>query len=157
MGKLDVGDVVPTFNFECTDSKITSLNDLKGQNIILYFYPKDNTPGCSLEGRDFTALNKEFTQLNTRILGVSRDSLKSHDKFCLHVGLTFPLIADTDEKLCQYFGVLIEKNMFLRIFLGIDRSTFLIDTNGVIQHVWRKVKAKGHASEVLEMVRELRA
>ena len=150
MKKLSQGQSVPLFTFECTDPNIRSFKDLQGHNFVLYFYPKDNTPGCTVESKAFRDLHSELLKLNTRVLGVSRDNLASHQKFCSKLELPFPLISDPEEKLCEFFNVLIEKNMFLRKFLGIERSTFLIDQKGVIRHVWRKVKVKGHAEEVLK-------
>ena len=151
--ELSVGDPVPTHSFQCTDPQITSFADLKGKNIVLYFYPKDNTPGCTTEGKDFRDLSTAFEEANTQILGISRDSLTSHQKFCQKLALPFPLISDHNEALCQLFGVIIEKNMFARLLLGIERSTFLIDSQGILRHVWRKVKVKGHAQAVLDAVR----
>ncbi len=155
MEKLGVGDKIPSLTFETTNESITSFDDLKGKNIVLYFYPKDNTPGCTLEGKDFRDLHSAFAECDTQIMGVSRDSVGSHEKFCSKFSLPFPLISDKDEKVCQAFGVMIEKNMFARLILGIDRSTFLIDKNGIIKKAWRKVKVKGHAQEVLEATKEL--
>ncbi len=155
MKEIAIGDSVPDFQFTCTDPNIHSFKDLLGQPFVLYFYPKDNTPGCTIEGKDFKSLNPQFAKLNARILGVSRDTLKSHEKFCAKLELPFPLISDEEEKLCQYFNVLIEKNMFLRVFLGIERSTFLIDANGKVRQLWRKVKVKGHAQAVLESLGQI--
>jgi peroxiredoxin Q/BCP len=153
--KTKIGDKVPEWTFESTDPNLHAFGDLLGQNIVLYFYPRDNTPGCTLEGKDFRDLLPEFAVLNTKIVGVSRDSLRCHQTFGLKHGLSFPLISDKDEKLCRYFDVMIEKNIFLKILLGIERSTFLIDKQGVIKHIWRKVKVKGHAQEVLKVVNDL--
>lgn len=155
MNKIAVGDRVPDFRFDCTDPKIHSFNSLLGKNIVLYFYPKDNTPGCTKEGKDFSTLYQEFSSLNTQILGVSRDSLDCHQKFCEKLRLPFPLITDKNEKLCQYFDVVIKNNFLLRLILGIERVTFLIDAHGVIRHIWRKVKVRGHAQEVLHAVKKL--
>jgi peroxiredoxin Q/BCP len=155
MEKLGIGDKIPSLTFETTNESITSFDELKGKNIVLYFYPKDNTPGCTMESKDFRDLHLAFSKCNTQIVGVSRDSLGSHEKFCSKFSLPFPLISDKDEKVCQAFGVIIEKNMFARLILGIDRSTFLIDKNGIIKKAWRKVKVKGHAQEVLEATKEL--
>jgi peroxiredoxin Q/BCP len=153
--KLNIGDSAPDITFECTDPNIHSFKDLLGKNVVLYFYPKDNTPGCTLEGRDFKNLHDEFAKSNTRVLGVSRDSISSHQKFCDKLGLPFPLISDPDEKLCAYFNVIIEKNMFARLIMGIERSTFLIDSKGVVRQIWRKVKVTGHAQAVLSAVKDL--
>lgn len=155
MSKISEGDKVPPLSFETTDSKITSFDAYKGQNIVLYFYPKDNTPGCTLEGKDFRDLHQEFAKANTQILGVSRDSLASHEKFCSKLNLPFPLITDKEETVCKAFGVIIEKNMFARLVFGIERSTFLIDERGVVRQIWRKVKVKGHANEVLKAAKSL--
>ncbi|WP_075066668.1 thioredoxin-dependent thiol peroxidase [Candidatus Berkiella aquae] len=153
MSKMAVGDKIPDLTFESTDPKITSFKDLKGQNIVLYFYPKDNTPGCTLEGKDFRDLHDAFLKENTQVIGVSRDSLSSHEKFCGKHSLPFTLISDKDEKVCKAFGVIIEKNMFARLILGIERTTFLIDTQGVIKQIWPKVKVKGHAQAVLDAIK----
>lgn len=155
MQKIGIGDKVPSFPFVCTHSHIKSFQDLKGKNIVLYFYPKDNTPGCTIEGKDFGASHAQFEKLNTVILGVSRDSLPCHEKFAKKLTLPFGLISDPEEKLCQYFNVIIEKNMFKKLFLGIERSTFLIDTKGVIRHIWRNVKVKGHVNEVYQALSEI--
>lgn len=155
MKHIDVGDKVPDFTFESTDPAINSFASLKGKNVILYFYPKDHTPGCTMESKDFRDVQADLIKLNTQVIGVSRDSLVCHQKFDAKHSLGFPLISDPDEKLCAYFNVIIEKNMFKRIFLGIDRTTFLINKNGIIQHVWRNVKVKGHAKAVLEAVQQL--
>lgn len=155
MTKVSVGDSVPDLVFETTDPSVTSFKSLLGKNVVLYFYPKDNTPGCTLESKDFRDLNHEFHKINTQIIGVSRDSITSHQKFCSKFSLPFPLISDKDEIVCQAFGVIIEKNMFARIILGIDRSTFLIDSKGIVREVWRKVKVKGHAAEVLQAAKNL--
>lgn len=155
MNKIAIGDLVPPFEFECTDPNLHSFQDLRGKNIVLYFYPKDNTPGCSLEGRDFKSLYEPFLQLNTQVIGVSRDSLKSHEKFCSKLELPFPLITDANEVLCRYFDVIIKNNKLLRFLLGIERTTFLIDKEGVIQHIWRKVSARGHAQEVLSVIKTM--
>ncbi|MFI4937479.1 MAG: peroxiredoxin [Candidatus Berkiellales bacterium] len=156
MNKIAVGDPAPDFGFESTDPSIHSFKDLLGKNIVLYFYPKDNTPGCTLEGQNFKALYPAFLEVNTQILGISRDLLASHQKFCAKLGLPFPLITDRDEKLCKYFNVIIEKNMFARLVFGIERSTFLIDEKGIIRHIWRKVKVNHHAEEVLSFVKNMK-
>lgn len=151
--KIAVGDKVPSGTFESTDPKLKSFDDLLGQNIVLYFYPKDNTPGCTLEGKDFRDLSLEFKQFNTQIIGVSRDTLSCHHRFSGKHLFSFPLIADTDERLSRYFGVLIEKNIFLKKLLGIERTTFLIDEKGSIKRIWHKVKVKGHAQEILDTIK----
>ena len=128
---------------------------MRGQNVVLYFYPKDSTPGCTTEGRDFSALHARFRRRKTLILGVSRDSLASHEKFREKQGFPFDLISDPDENLCRKFDVIKEKSLYGRKFMGIERSTFLIDADGKLRGEWRKVKVKGHAEEVLEAVKAL--
>ncbi|WP_368564846.1 peroxiredoxin [Pseudoxanthomonas sp. UTMC 1351] len=129
------------------------LADYSGQWLVLYFYPKDSTPGCTTEGLDFNALLPKFKKLGASVLGVSRDSVKSHDNFCAKQGFTFPLVSDADEKLCKAFDVIHEKNMYGRKVLGIVRSTFLISPDGRIAQEWRGVKVPGHAQAVLEALK----
>lgn len=129
------------------------LSDYAGQWLVLYFYPKDSTPGCTTEGLDFNALLADFQRHNASVLGVSRDSLKSHDNFCGKQGFRFPLVSDTDEALCQAFDVIHEKNMYGRKVLGIVRSTFLISPDSRIAHEWRGVKVPGHAQAVLDALK----
>lgn len=155
MKKLDVGDKVPEVRFQSTDDSISTFKSFAGQNIVLYFYPKDNTPGCTLESQHFRDLHKAFLKTNTEIVGISRDSITSHEKFCDKQNLSFTLISDQDETICQAFGVLVEKNLYGKKVWGIERSTFLIDTKGIIKQVWRKVKVDGHAEEVLAAAKKL--
>lgn len=157
MSMISVGDSVPDLTFETTDPAIHSFKSLLGKYVVLFFYPKDNTPGCTTESKDFRDLNHEFHKLNAQILGISRDSLVSHQKFCSKFSLPYPLISDKEEVICQAFGVMVEKNMFARLVLGVERSTFLIDAKGIVRKVWRKVKVKGHAAEVLEAAKALAA
>ena len=131
----------------------TKLADYAGQWLVLYFYPKDSTPGCTTEGLDFNALLSQFKKLGASVLGVSRDSVKSHDNFCAKQGFKFPLVSDADEKLCQAFDVIHEKNMYGRKVLGVVRSTFLISPDGRIAQEWRGVKVPGHAQAVLEALK----
>lgn len=147
--------VVADFTAEATRNKKVRLKELRGQNVVLYFYPKDSTPGCTTEGRDFSALHARFRRQNTVIFGVSRDSLASHEKFRDKQGFKFDLISDPDEKLCKKFDVIHEKSLYGRTFMGVVRSTFLIDTDGKLRKEWRKVKVNGHAEEVLEAVKAL--
>ncbi len=147
--------VVPDFKAGATRNKTIRLKDLRGQNVVLYFYPKDSTPGCTTEGRDFSELHGRFRRQKTVILGVSRDSIASHEKFREKQGFPFDLISDPDEKLCKAFDVIHEKTLYGRKFMGVVRSTFLIDTNGKLRNEWRKVKVKGHAEEVLKAVKAL--
>ena len=147
--------VVADFVSEATGDQKIRLKDLRGQNVVLYFYPKDSTPGCTLEGQDFTALHGKFKRQNTVILGVSRDSIASHEKFKAKQKFPFELLSDPDENLCKKFDVIHEKTLYGRKFMGVVRSTFLIDTSGKLREEWRKVKVKGHAAEVLERVKML--
>lgn len=127
-----------------------TLGDYAGRWLVLYFYPKDSTPGCTTEGIDFNALLPQFEQAGATVLGVSRDSVKSHDNFCAKQGFRFPLVSDADEALCRAFDVIKEKNMYGRQVLGIERSTFLLSPTGQLVHSWRKVKVPGHAQAVLD-------
>ena len=155
MSKVAVGKKVPAFSASATGDKTVRLKDLAGSKVVIYFYPKDNTPGCTTEGLDFQAKLATFRRRKTVVLGVSRDSLKSHDNFRAKQGYKFDLLSDPDEKLCKLFDVIKEKNMYGRKTLGIERSTFLIDEKGVLRREWRKVRVKGHVEEVLEAVKEL--
>lgn len=148
--------VVADFKADATRGKTIQLKALRGQNVVLYFYPKDSTPGCTTEGRDFSALHAKFRRQKTVILGVSRDSLASHEKFREKQGFQFDLISDPDEMLCRKFDVIQEKTLYGRKFMGVERSTFLIDADGKLRQEWRKVKVKGHADEVLEAVKALK-
>ena len=132
----------------------SSLSGHAGRWLVLYFYPKDSTPGCTTEGLDFNALLPDFDALGADVVGVSRDSVKSHDNFCAKQGFAFPLVSDTDEALCRAFDVIREKNMYGRKVLGIERSTFLVDPDGRIARAWRKVRVPGHADAVLEALKE---
>lgn len=147
--------VVADFVSEATGDKKIRLKELRGKNVVLYFYPKDSTPGCTQEGRDFTELHAKFRRQNTVIFGVSRDSLASHEKFKAKQGFEFELLSDPDEKLCRQFDVIHEKTLYGRKFMGVVRSTFLIDADGKLRAEWRKVKVKGHAQEVLEAAKAL--
>ena len=155
MSAPKIGRKVKNFKAAATGDQTIELNKLKGSNVVLYFYPKDNTPGCTTEGQDFRDNSLKFKRRNTVVLGVSRDSLKSHDNFRAKQNFKFDLISDPDEALCRAFDVIKEKNMYGRKVMGIERSTFLIDAKGVLRKEWRKVKVKGHVDEVLEAVKEL--
>ncbi len=150
-----VGKIVPSMIRMSTSGENLSLSDFKGRRIVLYFYPKDNTPGCTLEGYDFKRLEQDFQRLNTVILGVSKDSLKSHASFKVKCGFPFELVVDEDEAMCRAFDVIQMKNLYGRKYLGIERSTFVIGEDGRVLHEWRKVKVNGHAEEVLDYVRTL--
>ena len=152
MSKIAPGKKVPDFSRPATGGKQVKLSALKGHDVVLYFYPKDDTPGCTLEGKDFRDLHAAFRRKGAVILGVSRDSLKSHDKFCQKYGLDFDLLSDEDEKLCKQFDVIKMKNMYGKQVRGIQRSTFLIGKDGTLRREWRKVNVEGHAAEVLEAV-----
>ncbi len=156
MSKIAVGKKVPDFNLPATGDQKIKLSSLKGYNVVLYFYPKDSTPGCTVEGQDFRDNIRKFSSRKTKILGVSRDSIKSHENFKSNQCFPFDLLSDEDEKLCKLFDVIKEKNMYGKKVMGIERSTFLIDDKGVLQKEWRKVKVDGHVLDVLEAVKELR-
>ena len=145
--------VVADFTCEATGDQRIRLKDLRGNNVVVYFYPKDSTPGCTQEGLDFKDLHAKFKRQNTVILGVSRDSIAAHEKFKAKQGFPFELLSDPDEKLCGQFDVIHEKTLYGRKFMGVVRSTFLIDKAGKLRAEWRKVKVKGHAAEVLESAR----
>ena len=134
-----------------------SLADYAGKWLVLYFYPKDSTPGCTTEGLDFNALLPKFRKLGAEILGVSRDSLKSHRNFCDKQGFRFDLVSDADEKLCQAFGVIKPKKLYGREYVGIERSTFLVDPKGVVREAWRPVRVPGHAQAVLDALKAAQA
>ena len=152
---VSIGKKVANFSLPATGEKELSLKDFKGTHLVLYFYPKDSTPGCTLEGQNFRDSYQQFRDAGADILGVSRDSLKAHENFKAKQGFPFDLLSDQDEKLCRQFDVIHEKNMYGRKFMGIVRSTFLIDGNGKLRQDWRKVRVKGHVDEVLEAVKAL--
>jgi peroxiredoxin Q/BCP len=147
--------VVGDFTAEATGDQQIRLKDLRGKNVVIYFYPKDSTPGCTTEGRDFSALHAKFKRANTVVFGVSRDSIASHEKFKAKQGFKFDLISDPNEKLCRKFDVIQEKTLYGRKFMGVVRSTFLIDADGKLRQEWRNVKVAGHAEKVLEAAKAL--
>ena len=155
MVKVKLGKKVTDFTATATNDSEFSLSENIGKNIVIYFYPKDNTPGCTKEGENFRDQFEAFDSNNAIIVGVSRDSVKSHDKFICKYNFPFDLIADENETLCQLFDVIKEKNMYGRKYMGIERSTFLIDTNGILINEWRKVKVKGHVEEVLGALKNI--
>lgn len=155
MSKPLIGRVAPNFKLAATGGKEITLKGLRGNTVVIYFYPKDNTSGCTKESCDFKARHLKFKRRNTLILGISRDSLASHERFKEKFGLPFDLLSDPDEKACKLFDVIKEKNMYGRQYMGIERSTFLIDSHGKLRNEWRKVKVKGHAEDVLDAVKEL--
>lgn len=153
---LSVGDPLPDLTLPASgEAPEICLHDLRGKKLVLYFYPRDNTPGCTQEGQDFAALSKKFAAAGARIIGVSRDTVRKHENFSARYGFDFPLLADTDEQLCAAFDVIRQKNMYGKKVRGIERSTFLFDARGRLAREWRKVKIDGHAAEVLEAVRAL--
>ncbi|MCY4178574.1 MAG: peroxiredoxin [Endozoicomonadaceae bacterium] len=154
---ITINNKVPDFTANATSNKEITLSAFKGKNIILYFYPKDSTPGCTTEGQDFTSLYNQFTELDTVIFGVSRDSIASHEKFKAKYNFTFDLLSDPEEKLCKLFDVIKQKSLYGKQYMGIERSTFLIDKAGILKQEWRKVKVKKHAEAVLSEVRLLNA
>lgn len=155
MSNVSLGEKVPDFSLPATGDQSISLKQFKGKNVVIYFYPKDSTPGCTSEGQDFRDNYASFQQLNTEILGISRDSIKSHENFKAKQAFPFELLSDEDESVCQLFDVIKEKNMYGKKVMGIERSTFLIDAKGLLHQEWRKVKVNGHVDEVLEAVKAL--
>ena len=149
------GKKCPAFKGDSTSGLTLSNKDFDGKNLVIYFYPKDSTPGCTTEGQDFRDNYKNFKKLNTEILGVSRDSVKSHENFKLKQSFPFELLSDPDEKMCKSFDVMKMKSMYGREYMGVDRSTFLINKEGKVVKEWRSVKVKGHVDEVLEETKNL--
>ncbi|MDG1437592.1 MAG: thioredoxin-dependent thiol peroxidase [Emcibacteraceae bacterium] len=152
---LKIGQKAPDFNLPDETGENVSLSNFEGKNIILFFYPKDDTPGCTIESIAFSHLKKEFEALNTVILGASKDSVKKHQKFIQKHDLTVKLLVDAEGTLCEDYTIWVLKKLYGREYMGIERATFLIGTDGLIKQIWRKVKAKGHAEEVLEVVKAL--
>jgi peroxiredoxin Q/BCP len=155
MSTAKLNRVVPALKLSATQEKIIELKSLRGKKVVLYFYPKDSTPGCTTEGQDFAANHAKFKRQGAVILGISRDSIASHDKFRSKYNFPFDLLSDNEEKACNIFDVIKEKNMYGRKVMGIERSTFLIDEAGKLRKEWRKVKVKGHVEQVLEAVKDL--
>lgn len=154
---LKIGDHAPDFSLLTDQEKTISLKDLQGKKAVFFFYPKDNTPGCTQEACDFRDFHGEFEKLNTQIFGISKDSAASHQKFKQKYTLPFPLLVDKNGEMCEAYGVFKKKSLFGKTFLGIQRSTFLIDENGIILAIWRNVKVKGHIDEVLNELRNHQA
>ena len=152
---VTTGKKVPQFALPATGDKTLSLKDFSGTPLVLYFYPKDNTPGCTLEGQDFRDAYPQFLKAGARILGVSRDSVKAHEGFKAKQKFPFDLLSDADGTLCKTFDVIREKSLYGRKFMGIERSTFLIDKKGILRQEWRKLSVKGHVAEVLHAVQSL--
>ncbi|GAB2802043.1 peroxiredoxin [Halomonas shantousis] len=154
---VSVGQNVPDFTAQATSDTTVTLSDFQGRQVILYFYPKDSTPGCTTEGGDFRDHKEAFDTVNTVIFGVSRDGLRAHENFKAKQNFNFELISDKDETLCRLFDVIKLKKLYGKEHLGIERSTFLIDSDGTLAAEWRKVKVAGHVEEVFEAARELNA
>lgn len=155
MTKKILGKKCPKFKAESTSGKTLQSEDFLGKNLVIYFYPKDSTPGCTTEGQEFRDSYKEFKSSNTEILGVSRDSVKSHENFKAKQSFPFELLSDPDEKVCKAFDVMKLKSMYGREYIGVDRSTFIINAEGKVVNEWRSVKVKGHVAEVLEVIKSL--
>jgi peroxiredoxin Q/BCP len=154
MSKIEIGKKAPQFSLEGTAGS-WSLEDAKGTAVVIYFYPRDNTSGCTQEGLDFAALNAQFKKSKAMVLGISPDSVASHEKFKKKMSFPFELLSDPDQKVLNLYGVWKEKSMYGRKYMGVERSTFVIDTKGVLRHEWRKVKVKDHAEAVLAAVKSL--
>ena len=152
---VEVGSLVPNFSAFLSSEKTAEFSDIKRKKVVLYFYPKDDTPGCTLEGQEFNQLLSQFAKVNTLVFGVSKDNHKSHCKFIDKYGFKFELISDEDKKICKLFDVIKEKNNYGKKYMGIERSTFVINENQVLVAEYRKVKAAGHAAEVLEKIKSL--
>jgi len=154
MNTIEVGKKAPSFSLQGTGGS-WSLKDAAGSAVVIYFYPRDNTPGCTQEGADFAAAYPQFKKAKAEIFGISADSLEAHEKFKRKMAFPFALLSDPDKKVCELYGVIQEKSMYGKKFMGIERSTFLIDGKGVLRQVWRKVKVNGHAAAVLAAVKAL--
>jgi thioredoxin-dependent peroxiredoxin len=154
MSKIDIGKKAPPFTLEGTAGS-WSLEDAKGTAVVIYFYPRDNTSGCTQEGLDFAALNAQFKKAKSMVLGISPDSVESHEKFKKKMAFPFDLLSDPDQKICKLYETWKEKSMYGRKYMGVERSTFVIDAKGVLRHEWRKVKVKDHAETVLAAVKSL--
>ena len=155
MSEPKLGEVIADFNLTATSDKTINLDSLKGKKSVIYFYPKDSTPGCTTEGNDFGAHYQAFQDANTEIYGVSRDGIRSHQNFKAKQGFPFELISDPDEELCKIFDVIKLKKMYGSEYLGVERSTFLLNENAELVKEWRKVKVKGHAEDVLQAAQEV--
>ena len=149
---LKIGDKIPKFSLNLSNDTVINSKNLIGKTYVIYFYPKDNTPGCTNEAKDFSCLFKDFEKLNVEIIGVSKDSIKTHQNFIEKHKLKIKLGSDLEGKVIEKFGVWVEKKMYGRIYMGVERSSFLINDKGRIENIWRKVKVKGHAKEVYERI-----
>ncbi len=156
MSELNIGDRAPGFSLPADNGETLSLDDFAGKLLIIYFYPKDDTPGCTKEACAFRDNLSALNKLETAVLGVSKDSVQKHEKFRTKHDLNFPLLSDENGTMCEDYGVWVEKNMYGRKYMGIERATFLIGADGTIAHIWRKVKVAGHAEDILEKLDEVR-
>lgn len=152
---IDIGDPLPDLTLPAAGGRSIHLPELCGGKVLIYFYPKDNTAGCTRQAQDFRDLYEEFRKAGCEILGISRDSIRSHENFAAKHSIPYPLLSDADEQACRAFGVLVPKKLYGREYIGIDRSSWLFGTDGRLARVWRKVRVPGHAEEVLEAVRAL--
>ena len=150
---LSTGDLAPDFTLPRDGGEMVTLSALKPQQVVLYFYPRDDTPGCTVEALEFTALAAEFAAAGAIVIGISKDPVKSHDKFVAKHSLGIALVSDAESDLCERYGVWVEKSMYGKTSMGIERATFLVGADGALKRIWRKVKAQGHAAEVLEAVK----
>jgi thioredoxin-dependent peroxiredoxin len=145
---MEVGDLVPSFSLPCDQGEDINIDNFRGKKIVIYFYPKDDTPGCTIEAKDFSCSLDEFKDMNTVIIGISRDPVKKHEKFRAKYDLKHILLADEETKVCELFGCWVEKSMYGKKYMGIARKTFLIDTKGIINRIWPAVKIPGHVEDV---------
>ncbi|MBL8689531.1 MAG: thioredoxin-dependent thiol peroxidase [Rhodospirillaceae bacterium] len=152
---LDAGNKAPAVTLPVSGGGELALSKLKGKPVVVYFYPKDNTSGCTKEAQDFQAAMAKFRKAGAEVIGISKDTVASHDKFAAKYDLSFPLMSDTEGKACEAFGTWVEKSLYGRKYMGIERATFLIDAKGVVRNVWRKVKVPGHVDDVLAAVKAL--
>lgn len=150
---INIGDKAPDFTLAKNGGADLTLSSLKGKKVVLYFYPKDDTPGCTKEACAFRDSHQVFSNKNTIIIGISKDPVSKHEKFIQKYDLPFSLVSDEEGKVCESYGVWVEKNMYGRKYMGIDRATFLIDADGVVQEIWRKVKVTGHIEKVIEKIK----
>lgn len=152
--QLEIGDTAPSFRLPANEGRTIGLDDYQGRQLVIYFYPKDNTPGCTTEAIDFTNALAGFNAIDTDVIGVSADSVKKHENFIAKHNLGIALLADEDQTMLNDYGVWVEKNMYGRKYMGIERATYLIDKKGKIKNIWRKVKVKGHVEAVLKAARD---
>ncbi|MFK7973726.1 MAG: peroxiredoxin [Rickettsiaceae bacterium] len=156
MTNLSIGDIAPKFSTIISKNKVLNSSDLAEKYIVLYFYPRDNTPGCTMESKDFNSLYSEFQSLGAEIIGVSKDTVESHENFKNKYELKFPLGSDNEGELCEQYGVWVQKSMFGKKYMGIKRTTFLIAPQGKIAYIWPSVSVLGHASKVLKQLKQIK-